>query len=146
MHMTHLMSNLRSISPSIYNSITVVFLILSINFYGIAQDAIITVNNPSGVNVCDVSETVQIDILNTSGMVLSGVTIDVILPSGISYETSGLIDIDGYNVTEKNISNLASIVLSVNNIPTDSLVTFSIDILADMGAISFQNSRGVFRN
>ena len=70
--MTRLLAELKSSLPSVYKSITLVLLVLSINFYSSAQDAIITVNNPSGVNVCDVAETVQIDILNTSGVVLSG--------------------------------------------------------------------------
>lgn len=121
-------------------------LILGGSYLAKAQDAIITITNPLGVNVCDVSETVQIDVLNTSGGNLTGITIGIVLPTGITYEASTVANINGYSVAEQSITNLSSIVLSSNNIPTDSLMSFTINVLADMSAITFQKSGGVFRN
>ena len=124
--------------------VLICFLGLSINLFG--QGAQISISNPTGVNVCDVSETVEIEILNLSDEILSNITIDIDLPTGIEYEPSSLIDLSSYNVQEQNISNLNSIVLSANNLQVDGTINFTVKISATMDAIDYQNSGNVFRN
>ncbi|PCJ94030.1 MAG: hypothetical protein COA50_12780 [Flavobacteriaceae bacterium] len=127
-----------------------VFLLLiaciGLSFSVKAQDAQITITNPSGVNVCDVAETVRIDILNLNTSTLANNTITIALPTGITYEPSSLNDLSSYNVEEQNITNLSSIVLSADNLPGNETISFSIGVTADMDAITFQNNGNVFRN
>lgn len=119
---------------------------LGLNFSAIAQDAQITITNPSGVNVCDVTETVRVDILNLKTSTLANNTITIVMPTGITYEPSSLSEQSSYNVQEDNITNISSIVLSADNLPGNETITFTIGITANMDAITFQNNGNVFRN
>ena len=127
------------------------FSLIIILFFGFgfalkSQEAQITISNPVGVNVCDISETVQIDIQNLNSSMLTNITLDIVLPTGIEYEPSSLIEQSNYNVQEQDITNLSSIVLSSNNLHGDSTISFSIGIIANMDAITYQNNGNVFRN
>jgi uncharacterized repeat protein (TIGR01451 family) len=114
--------------------------------YGVSQSVQISIQNPNGVNVCDIAKTVQVNVYNGTSSTLQSVSIDLVLPTGIKYVSSSLTNLNGYNVQESNISNLSSIVLSTNNILADSTMQFTIDIEANMDAITYQNNGNVFRN
>ena len=126
------------------------FLLLTVgmgfSFNGFSQNIQITIVNPAGVNVCDQAETVEIEIQNRTASALSSVSIDFVLPSGINYQPSSLNEISAYNIQEQDITNLSSIVLSSNDLPSDSTLRFTIDITADMSAITHQNNGNIFRN
>ena len=71
---------------------------------------------------------------------------DIILPTGIEYEPSSIINLSNYYVQEQDITNLSSIVLTANDLHGDSTISFSIGIKATMEAITYQNNGNVFRN
>ncbi len=122
------------------------FLLSGLNIYVVGQDAQISISNPTGVNVCDVSETVQIEIENIALTSLTNVTVSIDLSTGIEYVASSLNDLSIYNLAEQNISDLSSIILSSDDLPADSTMSFTIAITANMDAITYQNSGGIFRN
>ena len=139
-------SGFNALGTSIVRASLLLFACLALNFSASAQDAQITITNPSGVNVCDVAETVTIDILNLKTSTLTNNTITIVLPTGITYEPSSLIDLSGYNVAEQNTTNLSSIVLSADNLPGNESISFTIGITANIDAITYQNNGNVFRN
>jgi len=133
-----------------YNYALITFSILisflSINNRGFSQSVQISIQNPNGLNVCDVAKTVQVNVYNGTSSTLQSVNVNVNLPTGVSYASGSLSNLNGYNVQESNISNLSDITLSANNIPVDSTMRFTIHVQAYMSAIPYQNNGNVFRN
>lgn len=111
-----------------------------------SQDAQILITNPAGINVCDSSQEVGIQILNISGNTLTNTTISIDLPTGITYVSSSLSEESAFNIIEQDITGPNSIILSADHLPNDESLEFGIHIQADMDAISFQNEGNVFRN
>ena len=136
--------SLNQVSTCILKGGLFIFFSLGLSLY--SQDAQILITNPSGINVCDTSEEVGIQITNISGEPLTNISIVIDLPSGITYVPSSLVDQSSFNITEQNISNLASIILSIDDLPNNQMIAFKIYIEANMDAITYQNSGNVFRN
>ena len=112
----------------------------------IAQEAQILITNPAGVNVCDASQQVGIEILNIDTATLTNNSISIVLPSGIEYVPSSLSEQSSYNIVETNISNLSAITLTSDELPVSQTLQFTINIEANMDAITHQNNGNVFRN
>ena len=111
-----------------------------------SQDIQITISNPVGINVCDQSEIIDFEIINESGSSLESLSFKIEFPTGITYQTSSLIDLSNYNIQEQNTSDLKAILLSSDNFPSDSTIRFSLSVNANMNAITYQQTGGIFRN
>jgi len=135
-----------SIYRTIFKLFSSIFLILFFVIKLQSQEVVISITNPAGVNVCDTSETVLINIQNITSATLESISMDIILPTGIEYEPSSIINLSNYYVQEQDITNLSSIVLTANDLHGDSTISFSIGIKATMEAITYQNNGNVFRN
>jgi len=123
-----------------------IFACLGSYFQGFSQEAQILITNPSGLNVCDASQQVDIQIININTEALVNNSIAIVLPTGIEYVPSSLSDQSSFSIVEQNITNLSSIVLSANDLPIGESMQFTINVTANMDAITFQNAGNVFRN
>ncbi len=112
----------------------------------VAQDISFSTVEPSAVTVCESAETFQIEFSNISGTTLSGVSIDVALPTGVEYVASSISESSSHNVQEQNISDLSNITLTVNDLSAGATVQFTINAQANFDAYTYQNSGGVFTN
>ncbi|NQY31032.1 MAG: VCBS repeat-containing protein, partial [Flavobacteriaceae bacterium] len=122
------------------------FICLGLHMPVLGQEAQILITNPAGVNVCDASQQVDIQILNIHTETLVNNSITIVLPTGIEYVSSSLSEQSSFNISEQNITNLSSIVLAADDLPVSQTMQFSINITANMDAIAFQDAGNVFRN
>jgi len=123
-----------------------IFICLGLHLKSFSQEAQILITNPTGVNVCDASQQVDIQIVNIDTEALVNNSISIVLPTGIEYVTSSLSEQSSFNISEQNITNLSSIVLSADDLPLGQTMQFSINITANMDAIVYQDAGNVFRN
>ncbi|PHS06070.1 MAG: hypothetical protein COA88_11310 [Kordia sp.] len=122
------------------------FICLGLHIQVLGQEAQILITNPTGVNVCDASQQVDIQILNIHTGTLVNNSITIVLPTGIEYVSSSLSEQSSFNISEQNITNLSSIILSADDLSVSQTMQFSINITANMDAIVFQDAGNVFRN
>lgn len=106
----------------------------------------ITTEVTSEITVCGNSETFTIQVVNDSPITLTGVSMNVGLPTGISYQVGSVNEITSFSVQESNISNLSAPAFSTQNLAPNDTVAFSISIAASTEAVSFQQQGNVFRN
>ncbi len=109
------------------------------NIYGQASLNLDYVN-PSEIVICGDEVEFEIEVRNITTSTVTGITVDVDLPSGVKYVVSSL---SGSNVSENNVSNLNVPVFSVNDIPITKAVTFKISIEADCDLSNLVNNGGL---
>ena len=127
------------------------FLLLSLGFSGVsnAQNVFINSSVPTELTVCGGSEAFTIEVINDFNTTLTGISVNIVFPQGISYEVGSVIETttnNSYGVTESNISNLSSIDLTIGNLPGNSTVSLTFNAVATFDAIASQNAGNIFRN
>lgn len=114
-----------------------------------AQDVSLASDVAAELTVCDEAKTFTIDITNDSDASLTGITLNIAFPQGITYVAGTIAETTistSYGVTEGNISNLSSIDLNIGNLPKDSTVSMAFDAVAGFDAIAYQQGGNIFRN
>jgi len=100
----------------------------------------ITSVTPSSVHVCADASWLEIDVRNITTSTLSGLTAEVILPTGMKYVTSS---ITGTGVTEANVSNPQKPLFDLPTLKLANSVSFKIKITAGCDIISFLANGGL---
>jgi hypothetical protein len=85
--------------------------------------------------VCGEAEAFEVAFTNIQEQALSGITIEIALPTGINYLENSLQSISGPTVLESELSNLNVPVFSLPLLRPDSSVAFTIWIEADTEVI-----------
>jgi hypothetical protein len=98
------------------------------------------------INVCDNSESFQVIIKNNTGNPLSGISLNLDFPPGISYQIGSIVEATNLNIIESNVTNLNNIQLTSFNIPINDSLQFTIGITADINAVILQQNGNIFRN
>ena len=101
---------------------------------------------PSEMMVCETAEEFTIKFTNTSNTVLTNITIQVDLPTGIEYVAGSLVDDSNFNIQESNISNLSEISFQSDNLGSGETIFFSFYAIANYEAYNGQLSGLIFSN
>ncbi|MFK7948605.1 MAG: FG-GAP-like repeat-containing protein, partial [Saprospiraceae bacterium] len=130
--------------------INLIFLLLIGLFSTVtAQDVSIASSVTTELTVCEEAKAFTIDITNDANAPLTGITLNIAFPQGITYVAGTVSETTvstSYGVTEANISNLGSIDLNIGNLPKDSTVSMTFDAVAGFDAMAYQNAGNIFRN
>ncbi len=131
------------------NILKVLFISALILFFVLpsqSQTCSISVTSPSYIVVCDDAETITINITNTGDTTMINPMINLMFPTGIQYNQGSISESTSYNVHEVNISNLSSVVLGSDNLPVDSTMTFTVEMIAKMASIDYVLAGNTLRN
>lgn len=127
-------------------SILVISLLSCINIGLFSQVTNITINSPSGVNVCDTAVQATVEIVNVTNETLASGEVIISLPTGIYYEPASLNEVSSFGMTETTVTDLAEVTLSFASLPPGDKLEFEFSFLAKMDAIEYQDNNNVFRN
>jgi len=116
----------------------------SVNIFAGTSDLTISVDPE--IEVCNGIKQSTLTLINNSGLTYTNLIFNIGLPSGIIYELGSLDEITTYNVSELDISDNSELLFTSNDLIDGDSIKFIIYYSANMDAISFQNSGGVFRN
>ncbi len=111
-----------------------------------AQAVKITSTPQAEVNIGIENGTYQVKIENLSGATLNNASIQVTLPTGITYVAASVTETSAFQVRESNISNLGSPVFIANSLPNATSYQFSIKYKGSCQAVTNQLAGIVFRN
>ncbi len=113
-----------------------------------AEGQSLTFNNSTAtaLTVCGSEDIFVVEFINTADSTLENVEILVELPDGIEYVPSSLSDSSIFNVVESNISDLAAVLFSADDIPSGASITFSFDAIANFNAYTNQLNGNIFSN
>jgi len=98
------------------------------------------------ITVCGQAENFQIKLKNDSSSALSGLSITVQLPTGITYVQGSVTELSSYNVQEQSVNNNNALVFSANNLSAGDSIVFNISTQANIATINHQQQGNVFRN
>ncbi len=98
------------------------------------------------LTICGDGETFTVSFVNESGSTLSGLSLSMSLPTGIEYEQGSLLESSSYDVQESDVSDLNSPVFSMNDVPNNGAVTFTLSLRAGFDALAWLQGGNVFRN
>ncbi len=101
---------------------------------------------PSELTICGDPGTFTIEFTNISGGTLSGMTINVAMPTGIQYISGTIAETSSFNVQEANISDLSDIQFSMNDLPASGTVSFTFQAEASFPALAYNLAGNLFRN
>lgn len=121
--------------------IIVTCLILSVT-YSFAQ-LTISSQMTSEITVYGTSGTYAVTVENTTGSSASNISIDIDLPTGITYSVGNFNETSSFGLTEVNPS---TILFTLNTLPNNSTLTFELSLDAICEAIDYQLLGNVFRN
>ena len=76
--------------------------------------------------VCGEAEIFEATLTNIQGQPLSGITIEIALPTGITYLENSLQTISGPTIVESDLSNLNAPIFNLSLLRPDSSITFTI--------------------
>ena len=111
-----------------------------------AQAVKITSTPQAEVNIGIENGTYQVKIENLSGATLNNASIQVTLPTGITYVAASLNESSAFQVRESNISNLSAPVFIANSLPNATSYQFRIAYKGSCQAVTNQLAGAVFRN
>ncbi len=98
------------------------------------------------LTICGSGETFTVSFTNETGSTLSGLSLEMQLPTGITYEQGSLSESSAYNVQEQNVADLNNPVFSIGDLPALGSVTFTVSLLAGFDALAYLQGGNVFRN
>lgn len=127
----------------------ILLLVFGFSIASFAQDASMASDVAAELTVCGESKAFTIDVTNDSDASLTGITLDIVFPQGIFYESGSISETTlstTYGVTEANVSNLSSITLNIGNLPSDSTVSMTFQAIAGFDAMAYQAAGNIFRN
>jgi uncharacterized repeat protein (TIGR01451 family) len=129
---------------SIIHKLLLIFILLP--SFAFAQSGKISTTTTAELTVCQEAGKGSFQVINTSVVSLSNVSIKVKLPIGIKYVSGSLVELSNFNITAQNVSNSADLVFSSNSIPAGDTLSFELNYTATTAAIAQQKSGKVFRN
>ncbi|UII26303.1 FG-GAP-like repeat-containing protein [Fulvivirga maritima] len=106
----------------------------------------ITSSPQEEVNIGPERSSYQINIENLSGEILQNVGIQVSLPEGIEYLEGSLIDHNGFQISESDISDLQNPEFSAANLPNGQSYSLTVEYKGTCTAIDHQLAGNIFRN
>jgi gliding motility-associated-like protein/uncharacterized repeat protein (TIGR01451 family) len=106
----------------------------------LAQNVLITSQNPDGLYVCG-TDQLTVKLTNSGAATLNNVIATVTLPAGISY-VPGTVS----GATEQNIGNLSAPRFSAGTLAVGGEANLTITVRADCGLVSQINSGQLFNN
>ncbi len=98
------------------------------------------------LEVCQDGQTFVVSFTNQTGSTLTGVTLNMQMPHGISYVTGSLSETTSFNVQEQNVSNPQNVTFSMNDVPHGQTVSFNVTLEAGFAALAWLDAGNVFRN
>jgi hypothetical protein len=125
------------------------FILMNFGLMLTAQDVTINSDVTTELTVCDDSESFSIDLTNNTANTITGVSLNITFPSGITYVSGSVVETtqnQTYGISESNIADLANIDLAIGNLPKDSTVSMTFESVAGFAAIAYQNAGNIFRN
>ncbi len=108
----------------------------------------ISFNNgvPNQITVCENGEKFTIEFTNSSNADFSNLDIQVLFPSGITYQTGSLTDHSNSNIQENSVSDLSAISFSTDDLTTGQTIRFSFTANANYAAYTGQLNGIIFSN
>ncbi len=126
--------------------LSLLLLIMLCSLVGITQQIQIQSTVDAEVEVCQNAQVHEVYIQNLTGSTLTGVTVTVDLPQGITYVTSSVLNLGSGVAVESNVADLNSPVFSAGDIAHGDSLKFSFEFKAGMDAIAWQDAGNLFRN
>ncbi|NJN77052.1 MAG: hypothetical protein HC803_00935, partial [Saprospiraceae bacterium] len=114
-----------------------------------AQNVSISSDVAAELTVCANAKSFTVDITNDASASLTGISLNIAFPQGITYVAGSVVETTSYTsygITQGNISNLASVNFTIDNLPKDSTVSMTFDAKAGFDAIAYQTAGNIFRN
>ncbi len=100
----------------------------------------ITTTLPTSIDICGKKETVSLDVRNIINGSVSGISLKLDLPSGISYVQGSL---SGNGVSEKSVTNLQKPEFNLPNLSVTQSVKIEIEITSDCSLTAFLTNGGI---
>ncbi|MEL6672784.1 MAG: FG-GAP-like repeat-containing protein [Bacteroidota bacterium] len=100
-------------------------------------DVFFSTTTPQTIYACGTEETFVIEYLNTSGFGLTGQELTLTLPPGINYVAGSATSLAGPSVSDEDVSDPHTPVLSIGDLEDGGTAQFSIQYTADLDAVTY---------